>query len=40
MLSVPERLAYEAYHVVLDLRLWLRWRHLEDPTSPMAAVQG
>ena len=29
MLSVPERLAYEAYHVVLDLRLWLRWRHLE-----------
>jgi len=29
MLSVPERLAYEAYHVFLDLRLWLRWRHLE-----------
>jgi len=29
LLSVPERLAYEAYHVVLDLRLWLRWRHLE-----------
>ena len=29
MLSVPERLAYEVYHVVLDLRLWLRWRHLK-----------
>jgi hypothetical protein len=27
--SVPERLAYEAYHVILDVRLWLRWRHLE-----------
>jgi hypothetical protein len=22
MLSVPERLAYEAYHAVLDTRLW------------------
>jgi hypothetical protein len=30
MLSVPERLAYEAYHVVLDLRLWWRWRRLQD----------
>jgi len=29
MLSVPERLAYQAYHAVLDLRLWLRWRQLE-----------
>jgi len=29
MLSVPERLAYEAYHVGLDVRLWWRWRHLQ-----------
>jgi hypothetical protein len=29
MLSIPERLAYEAYHVVLDLRLWLRWRRFQ-----------
>ena len=28
VLSVPERLAYEAYHAVLDLRLALRWRTL------------
>jgi hypothetical protein len=28
MLSVPERLAYEAYHVVRDVRLWWRWRQL------------
>jgi hypothetical protein len=29
VLAVPERLAYEAYHAVLDLRLWLRWRQLQ-----------
>jgi Sulfotransferase family len=29
VLSVPEMLAYEAYHVVLDLMLWWRWRRLE-----------
>jgi hypothetical protein len=29
LLSVPEGLAYEAYHAVLDLRLWLRWRRLQ-----------
>jgi Sulfotransferase family len=29
VLSVPERLAYEAYHVVHDVRLWWRWRHLQ-----------
>ena len=26
VLAIPERVAYEAYHAVLDLRLWLRWR--------------
>jgi Sulfotransferase family len=26
ILSVPEGLAYEAYHAVLDVRLWRRWR--------------
>jgi hypothetical protein len=29
VLSIPERMAYEAYHAALDLRLWLRWQHLE-----------
>ncbi len=29
VLSVPERLAYDAYHVGLDVRLWWRWRHLQ-----------
>jgi len=29
LLSLPERLAYEAYHAVLDVRLWLRWRQLQ-----------
>jgi len=29
ILSVPEGLAYEAYHVLLDARLWRRWRHLQ-----------
>jgi plasmid stabilization system protein ParE len=28
MLSIPEGLAYEAYHAVLDIRLWRRWRQL------------
>ena len=28
VLSIPETLAYEAYHVVLDLRLLLRWQQL------------
>jgi Sulfotransferase family len=29
VLSVPERLAYEAYHAVRDVRLWWRWRHFQ-----------
>jgi hypothetical protein len=40
ILSVPEGLAYEAYHAVLDVRLWLRWRQLQRCTSPMAIVQA
>ena len=28
ILSIPEGLAYEAYHAVLDAKLWRRWRHL------------
>ena len=28
LLSLPERLAYEAFHALLDFRLWLRWRQL------------
>jgi len=29
VLSVPERVAYEAYHAVLDARLWSRWQRLQ-----------
>jgi hypothetical protein len=29
VIAVPERLAYEGYHALLDLRLWLRWRQLQ-----------
>jgi hypothetical protein len=29
LFSFPERLAYEAYHKVLDARLWWRWQHLK-----------
>jgi hypothetical protein len=29
ILTIPERLAYEAYHAVLDVRLWLRWQQLQ-----------
>ena len=29
ILSLPEGLAYEAYHAVLDVRLWRRWRKLQ-----------
>jgi Sulfotransferase family len=28
LLSIPETLAYEAYHVLLDVRFWLRWKQL------------
>lgn len=42
ILSVPERLAYEAYHSILDVRLWLRWQQLRKlhstiPASPAQA---
>jgi Sulfotransferase family len=29
ILSMPEGLAYKAYHAVLDIKLWQRWRHLQ-----------
>jgi Sulfotransferase family len=29
VLSVPEALAYQAYHVVLDVRLRRRWQHIQ-----------
>jgi Sulfotransferase family len=29
VLSLPEALAYKAYHLVLDLRLWRRWQQLQ-----------
>jgi hypothetical protein len=30
VLSLPERLAYQAYHTLLDVRLWSRWKQLRD----------
>jgi Sulfotransferase family len=29
LLSVPERLAYEVVHALLDFRLWLRWQQFQ-----------
>jgi hypothetical protein len=29
VLSLPETIAFEAYHVALDARLWLRWQQLK-----------
>jgi len=40
VLSAPERLAYEAYHAVLDLRLWWRWRHLQRSYASDGTVLG
>lgn len=37
ILSVPERLAYEAYHAVLDIRLWRRWQRLQASYLPNAS---
>jgi len=34
LLAPPERLAYEAYHAVLDLKFWLRWRQLQKAYIP------
>lgn len=28
LLSLPERIAYEGYHLSYDARMWLRWQHL------------
>lgn len=36
VLSLPEKLAYKAYHVGLDARLWLRWRQLQRSYAPDA----
>jgi hypothetical protein len=29
VLALPETIAFQAYHVALDARLWLRWRQLQ-----------
>jgi hypothetical protein len=34
LLSVPETVAYSAYHVFLDARFWLRWHQLEQSSLP------
>jgi Sulfotransferase domain len=38
VLSVPERLAYQTYHAVLDVRLCFRWRQLQ--RSYLSASNG
>lgn len=40
VLSIPERLAYEAYHAVLDVRLWLRWRQFRRSYASGANHRG
>jgi hypothetical protein len=39
ILSVPEGLAYEAYHAVLDVKLWQRWRRLQEPFASNSSFQ-
>ncbi len=34
VLAFPERLAYDAYHALLDARLLLRWRQLQRTNPP------
>ncbi|PYK71263.1 MAG: hypothetical protein DME42_11100, partial [Verrucomicrobia bacterium] len=38
VLSLPEALAYTAYHFVLDVRLWRRWQYLQ--TAPRSAMRS
>jgi hypothetical protein len=33
ILSLPERLAYETYHTVLDVTLWFRWQQFHRSTA-------
>jgi sulfotransferase family protein len=42
ILSFPERLAYEAYHSILDVRFWMRWQQLRKSysTIPASAAQA
>jgi Sulfotransferase domain len=39
ILSLPEGLAYEAYHAVLDVRLWRRWRRIQAPFASNSSSQ-
>jgi Sulfotransferase family len=40
LLALPQRCAYEAYHVTLDVRFWMRWRRLLDVSeSPSVRPQ-
>ena len=38
ILSTPESLAYEAYHALLDVRLWRRWRQLQNNSSVLTGT--
>jgi hypothetical protein len=35
LLSIPEKLAYETYHLFLDARYWLRWQQLNRSYGPL-----
>jgi hypothetical protein len=40
VLSAPERLAYEAYHLALDFRLWRRWQQLQQSYVSVVRSEG
>ncbi len=40
VLSIPERLAYEGYHVLVDVRLWFRWCQLQRSFVPTPELEG
>ena len=38
LLSIPEKLAYETYHVILDTRYWWRWQQLQQAYLPRRSL--
>lgn len=40
LLSSTEKLAYETYHSILDVRLWLRWRRLQSSRAGRGGCRG
>jgi len=40
LFSMPERLAYESYHAILDARLWLRWQQFQSANGLAPSMNG